>query len=46
MPDPNTPIKVVGFNLDADDLWRNVFWLRTRIETLEAKVRALESRGS
>lgn len=35
-------LKVIGAGLNPDDLWRNFFWLRDRVEKLEAKVRDLE----
>ena len=37
-------IKLVANGLDPDDLWKNLFWLRDRIEKLEATVRLLEAR--
>ncbi len=39
-------LQLIGAGLNPDDLWRNLFWLRARIEQLEAKVRALEAKCS
>ena len=36
-------LQIIGAGLNPDDLWRNLFWLRERVERLEAKVRALEA---
>ena len=36
-------LKTIGAGLDPDDLWRNLFWLRGRVEQLEATCRRLEA---
>ena len=37
-------LKPIANGLDPDDLWRNVFWLRGRIEALELAERTLTKR--
>jgi len=32
-------IQTIGAGLNPDDLWRNLFWLRDRLEKVEAQCR-------